>query len=278
MYKLYFTLLLSFFVLSMTFAQKNKVMIDSFRVTIKLNPDHDSVKRAVNYKKAYEAVKVKFNKLSFKYGEKKTTKVFDLPYNSELDAWSMLMPKGLYNMTIKHDGFVPQEVPMAVEDSLEEVFYLKVDSLPYTYKDNKKYHYIHSTLDFTETVFVQFKILDPFEAKGILDGLLPTCPDISVRNIQKIPKVNAFLVDISVKDNTSLPLLLYRKVSNTPAPPRGTEIGYQISKVIEILQMTPEIEYVNPMFNNTNPELLKPDDFPKSEELKDKLLRQLEGN
>lgn len=278
MCKLYATLLLSFFVLNITYAQQKKIVVDSFRVTIKLSPDHDSIKRAVNYQKAYKAVKIKFNKLSFKYGKKKVAKVFDLPYNKELEAWSMLMPKGIYNMTINHEGFIPQEVPMAVEDSLEEEFFLKVDSLPYTYKDHEKYRYIHSTLDFTETVFVQFSTLDPFEAKGILDGLLPTCPDISVRNIQKIPKVNAFWVDISVADNTSLPLLLYRKVSNTPAPPRGTEIGYQISKAIEILQAAPEIDYVNPMFNNTNPEFLKSEDFPKSEELKDKLLRQLEGN
>ncbi|MCP4440350.1 MAG: hypothetical protein GY810_15500 [Aureispira sp.] len=277
MYKL--CLILLFLVgANLVLAQKKDVDIDSFRVTIKLTPDHDSVKKATNYKTAYKSVKVKFNKLSFKYGKKKVSKVFNLPYDAELDAWTTLMPKGLYNMTIKHGGFVDQEVPMAVEDSLEEVFYLKVDSLPYTYKDGTKYRYIHSTLDFTETVFVQFNIIDPFAAKGILDGLLPTYTDISILNIQKLSNVNAFLVDFSVADHTPLPLLLYRQVSKTPAPPRGTEIGFQIAKTIELLQSAPEIEYANPMFNNTNPEFLKTDDFPKSEELEDKLLRQLEGN
>ena len=269
-------------------------------ITISLDSDDERVERAKFYNIARENIKVEFTRITFKNGESNFGKRYYAVYNSEKNAWTVKVPKGMYRFRTQHPGFESfRESTECEQPTLTIKKTLKALSLPYTFDKGQKYDYIRGGIEFSETIVVHFKTGTPDENKAFLE----TFPH---EKIQKIRFTNAFLLTLNLANQESLPEILIRESFGDDALNEGFYFGDAITQTIEKIIENPNVKYADPSFvfpkNNIellsakdfsnknslinelksrNPDEAKrinPNDFKKSDELIQKELRELEGN
>lgn len=261
------------FYLGTAFAQ-----VDSLRLVIALLADNDKIERSQGYWEAREALDVKLDMYGF-VGGKHLAHTFDLKYSEDEDAWVVNVPKGYYDLRIESLGFTNIKFPMRLKEDHREEFRLKLDSVSYTYKNRKRYNYIQGTLNFCETIFVQFREGEFADNRAFLTEALAIegLEHLNVLRTQKVRHTNAFLVTLDIADRTPLNILLYNKMTNQPEIERGYLIGADVTKAIELFQANSNVLYANPSFlNDPTQEFRTSAKYTQSEQLERKLLRLME--
>ncbi len=273
---LFFSLLLS----QSLVAQKKKV-VDSLSVIVKMVVKDDKIETAKNFWPSYYQLPIKMHMYGFHHGNPKHLyRTFELVYDDDIDAWRTTVPWGFFELEMTTMNFKNILFPMRLKENFEEEFTLEVDSLLYTYKDAKPYYYIEGTLNFNETIIVDFKSGDYATNRAFLDEALDVegLEYINVRRAYKMRGRNAFVVTLDIWDIRSLNTIVRQKVTRHKYRERGYIIGNSITKAIELYQANPNVIYANPSFLETNEEVVfrKSEDYPKSEKLEYKLLKMME--
>jgi len=256
----------------------NYAQVDSLLVVIELLADNDKVERSQGYWEAREAVDVNMDMYGF-VGGKHLAHSFPLKYNIDEDAWVGNVPKGYYELRVESLGFTNIKFPFRLKKNHQEEFRLKLDSVVYSYKDRKRYNYIAGTLNFCETILVQFRQGEFADNRTFLIEALAIegLEHIEVLRTQKIRHTNAFLVTLGIADRTPLNMLLYNKMTNKPELERGYWIGPDITKAIEIFQENENVVYANPSFlDDPNATFRTSAKYTRTEQLERKLLRLME--
>lgn len=264
-----------------SFAQSTKkAKSDSIQVVITLKAADDKMETAYGYWEARANAKVQMDMFGFVGNKgKHLYKTFDFKYDEAQDAWLVTLPKGYFELRVESLGFTNINFPFRLEKDHREEFLLKVDSTAYTYKDGKKYNYIVGTLNFCETILVEFKGGELEENRTFLSTVLAVegMEHLRVLRSQKVRHSNAFLVSLGIDDRTPLNVILHRKMMGLPRIERGYLIGPDVTKAIEMIQANPNVKYANPSFlNDPNQTFRKSADYTKSEELERKLLKLME--
>lgn len=295
---LLYTLLFIGFSLSyqQSFAQGEE---DYCYVSLQLKSSSETMTMARFFAQARKEVKVEFTEYIFRGGQSDFGKRYPAYYNEEKDLWTTRVPRGIYQLRTQHIGFnsVTEIVELkAGEMDLERQ--LKVDSLPYCYENGKKFDYIRGGIEFSESILVYFRSGDPAENKAYLEETF------TVEKVQKMRYTNGFILTLSLMSQVTLAEILYRQALGDELLPEGYYFGDAITKVIETLQYNPNINYANPTYifpkdkvevlkttdfstldallanvkdrKSEQPKKIHPDDFEKSDALKQKLLKKLE--
>lgn len=269
-------------------------------VTLKLKAADEKIERARFYQSARENIKVEFTQIIFKNGANSFGKKYFATYNKEKNAWTARLPKGEYRFRTQHIGFDDyRETVECKQPTLIMEKELKVKNLSYTYENGRKYDYIRGGIEFSETIVVHFKSGTPDENNAFLE----TFP---FEKVQKLRYTNSFFLTLNLANQESLPEILIREALDDEPLNEGFYFGDAITKTIEKLMENPNVKYAEPSFvfpkqsievlskkdfstvesmtgklkdrNADEPKRLNPDEFEKSDELQQKLLRELEGN
>jgi hypothetical protein len=256
----------------------NYAQVDSLLVAITLLADNDKVERSQGYWQARKAVDVKMDMYGF-VGGKHLAHSFTLKYDIEKDAWLGNVPKGYYELRIESLGFTNIKFPFRLKKDHQEEFRLKLDSVAYTYKHKKRYNYIAGTLNFCETIVVQFRQGEFADNRTFLMEALALegLEHLEVLRTQKIRHTNAFLVTLGIADRTPLNILLYNKMTNKSELERGYWIGPDVTKAIEVFQENDNVLSANPSFlDDPNAKFRTSAKYTQTEQLERKLLRLME--
>lgn len=268
---------------------------------IKLNPAQEKIAYAHYYDKARAEIKVELLEYSFEGGKTDFGKTYKAKYNKEKDLWQVRAPKGYYLLRSKHIGFKSVKDIIELKKMKEErTSRLEIEGeLPYTYENGNTYTYIKGGIEFSETIIVHFKSGTPEENKGFLEE------NFAAEKIQKLKYSNAFFLTLNLKNQEPLPEVLIRQSMGDEPLHEGFYFGEAITKAIETILNNPNADYANPSFivpkddiqelklvdypsyggmitdfqrdrNPEKPKFLNIEDFEKSDELRNKLLRQLE--
>jgi hypothetical protein len=267
-------------------------------LTLFMTADDEKVERAKFYNIARENIKVEFSRIVFKNGESNYGKRYYATYNSDKNAWTAIVPKGMYRFRTQHLGFDNFRETIECEmPTLTIKKTLKTSSLPYTFDKGQKYDYIRGAIEFSETIVVHFKSGAADENKAFLESF-------PHEKIQKIRFINSFLLTLNLANQESLPEILMRETYGDEPLAEGFYFGDAVTKTIEKITENPNVNYADPSFifskNNLqilsakdfsnknwlinelksrNPDealRLNPNDFKKSDELIQKELRDLE--
>ncbi len=268
-------------------------------LTIELKSGNEEMSMARYFEQARREIKVEFAEYIYRAGQSDFGKRYEAVYNDEKDAWTIRLPAGLYQMRTQHIGFKP--ITELVETGAKELAIqkkLSVDSLPYTYENGQAYNYIKGGMQFSETLIVYFRAGEPDENKAYLEETF------APEKVQKIKYSNAFFLTLNLKSQVTLAEILYRQTLGDDLLPEGYYFGDAVTKAIETLQYNENVRYANPTFildkeaaevlqkgdfstvngllsalkdrRPDEPKNLNPNDFEKSDGLKQKLLRKLE--
>lgn len=268
---------------------------------IKLEPAQEKIAYAKYYDKALTEIKVELLEYSFEGGKTDFGKTYTAKYNKKKKNWQVRAPKGWYLLRSKHIGFKSVKEILELKKMKEEkTARLEIEGeLPYTYKDGNTYTYIKGGIEFSETIIVYFKSGTPEENKGFLEETF------AAEKVQKLKYSNAFFLTLNLKNQEPLPEVLIRQSMGDEPLHEGFYFGEAITKAIETILNNPNADYANPTFivpkkdltelklvdygsvggmladferdrNPEKPKFLNIKDFEKSDELKNKLLRQLE--
>lgn len=252
---------------------------DSIRVVIAFDAANDNIETSYGFWEARDSIKVTIDMFGLQKGVKYLTHQYKMAYDEEEDAWVATLPWGFFELRMESLGFKNINYPMRLKADFQEEFKLDVDTVSYTYKDGKRYNYIPGTLNFTSTIIVRFKEGMPEDHLAFLANSLikEEMQNARILRIQKVRNATTYLVNVDIVEEVPLNLLLYRKMTRQPETERGYVIGGGITRVIEVFQANPTVEYANPGFiKDPNQVFWKSVDYPRGEELERKLLRLME--
>jgi hypothetical protein len=264
-----------FFCFLSCIAQSKK---DSIRVVIALDAANDKIERSHGYWEARAALDVKMDMYGF-VGGKHLYKTFDMIYDPDEKAWVVMLPKGYFELRVESLGFSTIKFPFRLKKDHREEFDLKLDSVSYSYLNRERFNYIAGTLNFNETILVQFSEGEFADNRAFLMEALALegLEHLNVLRVNKVPYTNAFLVTLDIADRTPLNMILYRKMTNLPLIERGYIIGGDVTKAIELFQINPNVVYANPSFlDDPDQKFRTSANFTKSDKLDNKLLRLME--
>lgn len=267
--------LICLFSFSALYAQRP---VDSIKVRIELNPKDIKIEMAKNYQSERAGINLQMDMFGFRKGQKYRFKTFDFHYITADDAWEVTLPKGFFQLRVESLGFKDFVFPFRLKEDFTEEFNLEVDSLPYTYKDGESYPYIANSLAFSESILVYFKSGDWATNRALLDELLDVegMEHVNVRRAQKIKDVNAFIVNLNIRDQTALTTLIHNKLTQKESLPWQYQISNVVTEVLETYQANEAILYANPTFIDDATQTYRPStDFPKSDQLTNKLERMM---
>jgi hypothetical protein len=135
------------------------------------------VERAKFYNIARENIKVEFTRITFKNGESNFGKRYYAVYNSEKNAWTVKVPKGMYRFRTQHPGFESfRESTECEQPTLTIKKTLKALSLPYTFDKGQKYDYIRGGIEFSEIAI--FKVFATAISRLCISAYYNTSPHI----------------------------------------------------------------------------------------------------
>ena len=298
MYKFYLFFFLSLFNASIVLSQKNNE--NNSLLTIQLKVEDEKVERARYYQKARSEIKIELIKLVFENGTTSFGKKYSAAYNPETDDWSVDLPKGLYNFRTQHIGFdnYNESVEISRQNSILERP-LTVQQLPKSYENGDTFNYIKGGVEFSETVIVHFKAGTPDENLAFLSAF----PN---ENVQKLRFCNSFLLTLNIKNQESLAEVLLRQTYGDEPINEGYYIGDEVNKYLGEILKNPNVKGVEATYvypekditvltkndfpklnnllrelknhNSEEPKRLKTDEIEKTQNLKDKLLKTMEGN
>ena len=184
------------------------------------------------------------------------------------------VPQGFFELEVNSFGFQDIQFPIRTKVDFSESFTLNVDSLSYTYKDGIRYNYIAGTMNFNETIVVEFKNGDYLTNVTFLEEALAIegLEHINMRRALKMPNKNAYLVTLDIWDTKPLSQILYDKLMDIPQVERGFIIGGHITKAIELYQMNPNVVAANPTFiGDPEQTFWRSENYTKSEYLERKI-------
>jgi hypothetical protein len=298
MYKFYLFFFLTLFNTSIVLSQKNNE--NNSLLTIQLKVEDEKVERARYYQKARSEIKIELIKLVFENATTSFGKKYSAVYNPETDDWSVDLPKGLYNFRTQHIGFdnYNESVEISRQNSILERP-LTVQQLPKSYENGDTFNYIKGGVEFSETVIVHFKA-------GTADENMAFLSAFPNENVQKLRFCNSFLLTLNIKNQESLAEVLLRQTYGDDAINEGYYIGDEVNKYLGEILKNPNVKGVEatyvypekdiavltkndfPKLNNLlrelknhsseEPKRLKTDEIEKTQNLKDKLLKTMEGN
>jgi len=274
------------------------IFAQNYQVRLKLIPDNERIEQAKFYEKSLEEIKVELILYSFDEGVSKFGSSYIASFNPSNQIWTIEAPAGLYMLRTHHIGFIDYRETLELDADMEIERPLSANQLPYCYHNGSKFEYIKGSMEFSETIWVQFK-------SGSTEENLAFLQEFPHENVQKLRFVNQFLITCNIQSQETIAEILLRQTMNDPVYSEGYFIGDQITRIIEKIMANPNVQFANPSYiypsqliqkvskkdfstlaslqkeiKERREELPKQyilEEFEKTEELKLKLLKAAEG-
>jgi len=233
------------------------------------------VKMAKGYTEIYNSLTPRLTALYFdKYGNKKSSYHYYPRIDTVKNEWVWdVLPYGQMALEVDHIAFKTIRDTFVMNAPVHEwQAQLAPDSALYTYLDRQQYTYLRGAMMFSQTFIVYFSDGEEIVNRDRIVELIPE----AIR-VQKMRHSNAFYVTIPTADTRTVDEIIAEQKQGKKRAAEPYYLGPTITKYIELLQLEPNVTYANPTFfyDEREPEMLDPKQYPKSDELVKKELLQL---